>query len=57
MPLLWVVRDLLGMAGTKFGCGLAQCGACTVHVDGAPLRSASARGPCPGDQLADATAK
>ncbi|WP_277928914.1 (2Fe-2S)-binding protein [Luteimonas aquatica] len=39
MPLLWVLRDLLGMTGTKFGCGIAQCGACTVHVDGAPLRA------------------
>jgi isoquinoline 1-oxidoreductase alpha subunit len=39
MPLLWVLRDVLGMTGTKFGCGIAQCGACTVHVDGAPLRS------------------
>jgi len=39
MPLLWVLRDLLGMTGTKFGCGIAQCGACTVHVDGSPLRS------------------
>ena len=38
-PLLWVLRDLLGMTGTKFGCGMAQCGACTVHVDGAPIRS------------------
>jgi isoquinoline 1-oxidoreductase alpha subunit len=38
-PLLWVLRDVLGMTGTKFGCGIAQCGACTVHVDGAPLRS------------------
>ena len=38
-PLLWVLRDNLGMTGTKFGCGIAQCGACTVHVDGAPLRS------------------
>ena len=39
MPLLWVLRDLLGLRGTKFGCGMAQCGACTVHVDGAALRS------------------
>ena len=39
MPLLWVLRDLLGMTGTKYGCGMAQCGACTVHVDGAPIRS------------------
>lgn len=39
MPLLWVLRDILGMTGTKFGCGIAQCGACTVHVDGEPRRS------------------
>jgi len=38
-PLLWVLRDELGLTGTKFGCGLAQCGACTVHIDGAPVRS------------------
>lgn len=39
MPLLWVLRDMLGMTGTKFGCGIAQCGACTVHVDGEAVRS------------------
>ncbi|WP_119153365.1 (2Fe-2S)-binding protein [Caldimonas tepidiphila] len=39
MPLLWVLRDELGMTGTKFGCGMAMCGACTVHVDGEPTRS------------------
>ena len=39
MPLLWVLRDVLGMTGTKFGCGIAQCGACTVHIDGKPVRS------------------
>jgi len=39
MPLLWVIRDRLGMTGTKFGCGMAMCGACTVHLDGAPIRS------------------
>ena len=38
-PLLWVIRDELGLTGTKFGCGIAQCGACTVHVNGAPTRS------------------
>jgi isoquinoline 1-oxidoreductase alpha subunit len=38
-PLLWVLRDHLGMTGTKFGCGIAQCGACTVHLDGTPARS------------------
>jgi isoquinoline 1-oxidoreductase alpha subunit len=38
-PLLWVLRDVLGMTGTKYGCGIAQCGACTVHIDGAPVRS------------------
>jgi isoquinoline 1-oxidoreductase subunit alpha len=38
-PLLWVLRDLLGMTGTKFGCGIAQCGACTVHLDGRAIRS------------------
>jgi isoquinoline 1-oxidoreductase subunit alpha len=39
MPLLWVLRDLIGLTGTKFGCGIAQCGACTVHVDGQAVRS------------------
>ncbi|MBU0583506.1 MAG: (2Fe-2S)-binding protein [Alphaproteobacteria bacterium] len=39
VPLLWVLRDVLGMTGTKFGCGIAQCGACTVHVDGEAVRS------------------
>ena len=39
MPLLWAIRDVLGMTGTKFGCGMAQCGACTVHLDGQPIRS------------------
>jgi len=39
MPLLWAIRDILGMTGTKFGCGMAQCGACTVHLDDQPIRS------------------
>ena len=39
MPLLWVLRDVIGLMGTKFGCGVAQCGACTVHLDGKPVRS------------------
>jgi isoquinoline 1-oxidoreductase subunit alpha len=38
-PLLWVIREAIGLTGTKFGCGLAQCGACTVHLDGQPIRS------------------
>ena len=42
-PLLWVLRDTLGLTGTKFGCGIAYCGACTVHVDGAPTRSCVTR--------------
>jgi isoquinoline 1-oxidoreductase subunit alpha len=51
MPLLWALRDVLGLTGTKFGCGMAQCGACTVHVDGQPRRSCmcrSARWPAHG---------
>lgn len=40
-PLLWVIRDEVNMTGTKFGCGIAQCGACTVHLNGAPVRSCS----------------
>jgi isoquinoline 1-oxidoreductase alpha subunit len=39
MPLLWALRDVVGLTGTKFGCGIAQCGACTVHLDGKPARS------------------
>lgn len=39
MPLLWAIRDLIGLKGTKYGCGIAQCGACTVHLDGSPVRS------------------
>ncbi len=41
MPLLWVLRDVLDMKGTKYGCGIAQCGACTVHINGEPVRSCS----------------
>jgi aerobic-type carbon monoxide dehydrogenase small subunit (CoxS/CutS family) len=41
MPLLWVIRDVIGLTGTKFGCGLSQCGACTVHLDGNAIRSCS----------------
>ena len=48
-PLLWVLRDVLGMTGTKFGCGMALCGACTVHLDGQPIRSCST----PVSQAAD----
>jgi isoquinoline 1-oxidoreductase alpha subunit len=44
MPLLWVLREILGMTGTKYGCGIAQCGACTVHLDGQPVRSCSIPG-------------
>jgi isoquinoline 1-oxidoreductase subunit alpha len=41
MPLLWAIRDLVGLTGTKYGCGIAQCGACTVHLEGIPVRSCS----------------
>jgi isoquinoline 1-oxidoreductase alpha subunit len=41
MPLLWAIRDLVGLTGTKYGCGIAQCGACTVHIEGTPVRSCS----------------
>ncbi len=41
MPLLWAIRDVIGLKGTKFGCGIAQCGACTVHLEGTPIRSCS----------------
>ena len=40
-PLLWVLREQVGLTGTKYGCGVAQCGACTVHIDGSPIRSCS----------------
>ena len=43
MPLLWVLRDILGLTGTKFGCGIAQCGACSVHINGEVMRSCSIR--------------
>jgi len=48
-PLLWVLRDVLGMTGTKFGCGLGLCGACTVHLNGAPMRSCLTRVDSIGD--------
>jgi aerobic-type carbon monoxide dehydrogenase small subunit (CoxS/CutS family) len=49
-PLLWVLRDTLGLTGTKFGCGAAICGACTVHVDGSPMRSCALRVGMLGDR-------
>ncbi len=42
-PLLWILRDVVGLVGTKYGCGIAQCGACTVHLDGQPIRSCAYR--------------
>ena len=50
MPLLWALRDLLGLTGTKFGCGASQCGACTVHLDGNPVRSCCVPLSMVGDQ-------
>jgi isoquinoline 1-oxidoreductase alpha subunit len=51
-PLLWVLRDTLGLTGTKYGCGIAQCGACTVHVDGMAMRSCVAPvGDCAGSEI------
>jgi isoquinoline 1-oxidoreductase alpha subunit len=50
MPVLWVLRDVLGMTGTKFGCGIAQCGACTVHLDGQAVRSCVLPAGAVGDQ-------
>jgi isoquinoline 1-oxidoreductase alpha subunit len=49
-PLLWVLRDVLGLTGTKYGCGIAQCGACTVHIDGNPVRSCLLRVGAVGDR-------
>jgi isoquinoline 1-oxidoreductase alpha subunit len=50
MPLLWVIRDFVGLTGTKYGCGIAQCGACTVHLDGNAVRSCSLPVSAIGDQ-------
>src|SRR5271156_6190507 len=50
MPLLWALRDLVGLTGTKFGCGVALCGACTVHLDGDPVRSCQLRIGAIGDR-------
>jgi isoquinoline 1-oxidoreductase subunit alpha len=50
MPLLWVIRDCVGLTGTKYGCGIAQCGACTVHLDGKAVRSCSVPVSAVGDK-------
>jgi isoquinoline 1-oxidoreductase alpha subunit len=50
MPLLWVIRDYVGLSGTKYGCGIAQCGACTVHLDGKAVRSCSVPVSAVGDK-------
>ena len=55
-PLLWVIREELNLTGTKFGCGVAQCGACTVHLDGEPVRSCSVRSSATGTFIACAAA-
>ena len=52
-PLLWVLRDTIGLTGTKYGCGIAQCGACTVHIDGVAARSCQISGLQPGRQKGD----
>src|SRR5690349_11648871 len=52
MPLLWVIRDYAGLTGTKYGCGVAQCGACTIHLDGKAVRSCSiTAGACAGKSI------
>ncbi|CAI3959078.1 Aldehyde [Commensalibacter communis] len=51
MPLLWVLRDVMGLTGTKYGCGIGECGACTVHLDGKPVRSCSLPVGSIGNQL------
>lgn len=50
MPVLWVIRDVVGLTGTKYGCGIAQCGACTVHLNGRPVRSCTTPVSAVGDQ-------
>lgn len=51
MPLLWVIRDIVGLTGTKYGCGIAQCGACTAHLNGTPVRTCSLPVSAVGSQL------